>query len=342
MKILVCGGGSIGRRHIGNFLSLPDVQVSACDINPERTALIDKQFKGAAKTFQSLDQALAQKPDAVVIGTPPHLHVSIGKKCAEAGAHLLIEKPIAHSLDGLADLLSFCDSRQLTVMTAYMWRFSPSLRRARELVQSGNYGKVLSVRTDYASYLPDWHPWEDYRHFYMAKKAQGGGAILDESHAIDMTRWLGGEVESVMAINGRISKLEIETDDIAEMIVRLEGGAVGSIHLDLYSRAPRGRIEIALENGNITWDRFTNEARAFDASRNVWEVHPFSSLYAEMYIEEIKYFMQCITQKERPQIDGWEGMRSLEVAAAAIASSEQGQTVKLPAPQRARETVGAR
>lgn len=334
MKILVIGGGSIGRRHLTNFSTLPDVEMMACELNPDRIKQIQTQLPHV-KTFTDLDTALAQKPDAALICTPPHLHVAIGRKAAEAGAHLMIEKPIAHNLDGLADLLSFCEQKKLVVMTAYMFRFSPAMQKMAEIVASGKLGKPLSVRTEYASYLPEWHPWEDYRHFYMAKKAQGGGAILDESHAIDFTRWIVGEVESVFAFNGNISPLEIDSDDVAEIVLRFKNGAVGSVHLDLYSRSPRGRMEVRMEKGEVVWDRFRNDVTVFDVERNVWETYPSNFPYADLYISEAKEFLRCIKTGARPVCDGWNGLQTLQVVMAAIQSSQEGKriTLKLAQPK---------
>ncbi len=136
------------------------------------------------------------------------------------------------------------------------------------------------------------------------------------------------------AVVDTISPLEIETDDVAEILVRFQNKAVGTIHLDLFSRHPKGRIELTMEKGTIAWDRFTNEVKTYHVERNVWEIEPFNRPIAEFYVDEIKHFIDCIQNKKKPVIDGWEGLRSIEVALAAMESFQEGKRVTLPAPQR--------
>ena len=116
------------------------------------------------------------------------------------------------------------------------FRYTPTIMKVKELLETGLIGKVLSVRGEFSEYLPDWHPWEDYRSFYMAEKSQGGGSILDQSHIMDLIHYLFGGFKSVYAINTRISSLEINADDIAEMIVTMKSGVIAAIHTDIYGQ----------------------------------------------------------------------------------------------------------
>lgn len=329
MDIVVVGCGSIGRRHIGNFKSLKTVgTVRAVDTNPDRLKMVTEKFPGV-ETYTSYDQALQKGPAGVAICTPPHLHTQLALTAVKKGHAIFIEKPFAMAAEGVEELLNLADEKNVPIMTAYCFRFWPPLLKMKELLDAGKIGKALASRAEYASYLPEWHPWEDYRTFYMAKKAQGGGAILDESHAIDFTQWLMGDVETVACFNDQISPLEIDSDDIAEIIIRFKSGAIGSVHLDLLARAPQGLFRIEGEDGVLEWNRYANEVRLYEALTKKWEVFSFKNEAAEMYVKEAEHFVECATKKTKPVIDGWEGYKTLKIVLASIQSSTEQRMVKV-------------
>ncbi len=109
----------------------------------------------------------------------------------------------------------------------------------------------------------------------MADAKQGGGCVLDESHAIDYMRWLCGEITEVSAIVDHVSSLEITTDDIADLTVRFASGTVGNIHMNLFAWNVHSHFELMGEEGVIQWRRFENEIRLFDPKANRWEIYPF-------------------------------------------------------------------
>ena len=102
----------------------------------------------------------------------------------------------------------------------FQFRFHPGLLRCRELIDAGRIGKPLSFRAEWGEYLPGWHPWEDYRKSYSARKDLGGGVLLTLSHPLDYIRWFFGDPEWIWAMNGKISDLELDVDDIAEIGMR--------------------------------------------------------------------------------------------------------------------------
>ena len=133
------------------------------------------------------------------------------------------------------------------------FRFSEPARKFREVIDAQVVGKPLYVHGEFSEYLPDWHPWEDYRSFYMAKKALGGGSLLDQSHIMDMAHWCFGSVKEVFGFSGRVSSLEVETDDLAEIQVRFTSGLVGTIHQDMFGRQHSKYIEVKCPQGNVRW-----------------------------------------------------------------------------------------
>jgi predicted dehydrogenase len=248
---------------------------------------------------------------------------------AERGAHLMVEKPFAQSVEGVEDLLKFCDARALKVLTAYNWRYWPPMLLVEKFLKEGRIGAVRGGRTEYAYHLTTRYPGKDYRQFYMADARQGGGCVLDESHAIDYMRWLCGEIAEVSAVVDRVSSLEITTDDIADLTVRFASGTIGNIHMNLFAWNVHSHFELMGEQGVIQWRRFENEIRVFDPKAGRWEIYPFSCQLNDMYVEEAKHFLACIRGETTPACDGWDGLKTMRVIDASIKASAERRWVRV-------------
>jgi predicted dehydrogenase len=327
MKIAVVGLGSIGRRHLGNLHAIGVEALHAYDATEAQRAASAAQF-AYARVTSTLEAAL-DGVAGVVICTPPSSHLEIARLAAARGAHLMIEKPLAGSSEGVEDLLRTCDSRGLKVLTAYNWRYWPPMQFAERLLRDGRIGAVHAGRTEYAYHLSTRYPGQDYRSFYMADAKQGGGCLLDESHAIDYMRWLLGEVIEVSAAVERVSKLEISTDDLADLTVRFASGAIGNIHMNLFAWNVHSHLEIMGETGVIQWRRFENEIRVFDPTANRWEIYPFGGQLNDMYMEEVRHFMACIRGEATPQCDGWDGLKTMRVIDAARRAASERRWIRV-------------
>jgi predicted dehydrogenase len=325
MKIAILGLGSIGRRHLGNFQSIGVDTLTAYDVAPAARDAAKVQFPFAQVTG-SLDEALAGV-DGAIICTPPDSHLDLGHMAADRGAHLMVEKPFAQSVAGVEPLLRACDAKGLKVLTAYNWRYWPPMMLVEQMLKDGRIGAVRAGRTEYAYHLTIRYPGKDYRQFYMADAKQGGGCLLDESHAIDYMRWLLGEIVEVSAVVERISSLDITTDDIADLTVRFASGTIGNIHMNLFAWNMHSHFEFMGEDGVIQWRRFENEIRVFDPRANRWEVYPFSCQLNEMYVDEARHFLECIRGKAQPRCDGWDGLKTMRVIDAAKRSAAERRWV---------------
>ncbi|MBI2069775.1 MAG: Gfo/Idh/MocA family oxidoreductase [Elusimicrobia bacterium] len=328
MKIIVIGTGSVGKRHLGNLQSLGVKDLAVCDRREDRLKEVAEKF-GVKNLYKELNAEALAGATGAVIATPPHIHVPIANKLLEAGISVMIEKPLAHASDGTKPMLELADKKKCFVMTGYTYRFWPPLMKIKELLTQGAIGKIYDVRITFSEYLPDWHPWEDYRSFYMAKKEEGGGALLDESHTVDFARWLFGDIEEVYAVNGKISHLEITSDDLAVLLVRFKGGTVGTIHMDIFGRAHRKDMEVMGEKGNIYWNFYDNEVRLYHADQKKWESFPFTCERNQMFMDEVKHFLACLEGKERPMVDGKDGLKTLMCLLAAQESARTKKAVSL-------------
>ena len=327
MKLAIVGLGSIGRRHLGNFHTAGVETLSAWDVAASARQAAAKQFPYATVP-DTLDEAL-DGANGVVVCTPPDSHLALGRMGMERGAHLMIEKPLTQTTEGVAELLKACDARRLAVLTGYNWRYWPPMLLAERLIGEGRIGAIRAARTEYAYHLTIRYPGQDYRRFYMADAAQGGGCLLDESHAIDYMRWLCGDVTEVSAVVDRISSLDITTDDIADLTVRFASGAVGNIHMNLFAWNMHSHFELMGEEGVLQWRRFENEIRLFDPKANRWEVYPFSCQLNDMYVDEARHFVACIRGEATPRCDGWDGLKTMQVIEASRRSAAERRWVRV-------------
>ncbi len=319
MSILIVGGGSIGQRHAKNLRSLGE-EVAIVDVNPDRKP-----------DFLSIDSAGAAKQFAIAfICSPSRFHVEQAIQCAEQGLHLFVEKPLSHDTKGLRQLLKLVQLRQLVTMVGSNWKFYPSFQKMKELLEGGAIGKILSARCQFGQYLPDWHPWEDYRKGYSANKKLGGGILLD-SHEFDYLPWLLGErVKSVFCVAAKVSKLEIDVEDVAEAVLIFDTGAIGEIHVDYIQRVYQRNFEFFGSEGTIRWDIREKQVVVLRKDHEL-ELYPMIESYDvnTMYIEEARHFLDCVRSGKKTVTPIETGAKTLSLICAAKESSRRGKMVNV-------------
>ncbi len=258
MKFLIAGYGSIGRRHLRNLLALGQKDVLL--YRTHHSTLSDDELQDVV-VETDLAAALAHQPDGVIIANPTALHLDVAIPAAQAGCHLLMEKPVSHSLERIHELESALESGGGQLLVGFQFRFHPGLQQVERLLQNGSIGRPLSFRAQWSEYLPDWHPWEDYRRSYSARADLGGGVVFTLTHPIDYLCWLLGELESLWATTGQVSDLALDVEDVAEIGLQFASGVIGSVHLDYYQRPAVHRLEISGTAGLIQWNNADGSVR---------------------------------------------------------------------------------
>ncbi len=323
IKLFVVGAGSIGKRHIRNAISIGINQNNIISLDKRDDRIEEVKKLGIKKTYKDFDEALKEDFDAAIICSPTSVHIEQSIKLAKHKKHLLIEKPLDSKLDGADELLKISKSNNLKIMIAYIFRFSPAVKFIKEKLNENIIGKILYFRGEFSEYLPDWHPYEDYRTFYMASKEQGGGSILDQCHIMDLSHHLIGKFASVIAINKKISNLEIKADDFSELIVHHKNGVISSIHTDIFGRLHKKGIEIKGESGNIIWDFYKNEVTIYTSKDKKVEIfNKFSSDFNECYIEELKTFIDTFKENRNSIIPLEHGIDTMKLILASERSEK--------------------
>ncbi len=238
---------------------------------------------------------------AAFICNPNNEHIKAAIKCAEAGCHLFIEKPLSHNLAGIQKLLKICDKNRLITLIGCNMRFHPCLKFIKRYLEEKKLGKVHSIVHEFGFYLPYWRPQQDYRKNYAAKKETGGGIILDDIHEFDLLFWLNdfGPVKDVKFIFNKVSNLEIETEDICFATFKFKNRVLGMVRCDYLQQSYSRKCKVAGEKGNLEWDFKENIVwlKTKEDNKKLFEIKNFD--FNNVYIDEVKYFFDCLAKKKK-------------------------------------------
>lgn len=328
-RILIVGLGSIGQRHLRlarDLLPKADIRV----LRHQAGSAVPATANGGVF---SIDDAIAFAPQIAVIASPAPFHIATAQALAEVGVHLLIEKPLSASLDGVTRLLETCHQRGTVLLTGYNLRFLPSLQRFRDLLGEGVVGNVLSVRCEIGQYLPSWRPDSDYRQGVSARRELGGGALLELSHELDYLRWIFGEVEWVKATLSRQSGLALDVEDTAHLTLGFVPAAdghqlIGAVNLD-FIRHDTTRLCTAIgENGSLRWNGLTGGVELYEAGAKEWrELFSHPHQRDDSYLAEWQNFIDCVNEHKTPLVTGEDGLKVLQIIEAARISAASGGQV---------------
>jgi predicted dehydrogenase len=276
-----------------------------------------------------LQAALDHKPDAVIVSNPTALHLDVAIPAAKAGCHILLEKPVSHNMDRLDELQAAAEASGAPILVGFQFRYHPGLRKIDEILKSGQIGRPLSFRTHWGEYLPGWHPWEDYRKGYSARKDLGGGVILTLTHSLDYVHWLLGDVSGVWAFREQLSDLAIEVEDTAEIGLKFTNGVLGSVHLNYNQRPPRHQLEIVCTEGTISWDHAGEGLKVYSAAEESWQHYPLPEGFErdDLFREQMAHFLKVAEGVEAPLCSLGDGIMALKLALAAHESAQKERMV---------------
>jgi predicted dehydrogenase len=341
MKVLIAGLGSIGQRHLRNLRAvlgdgaeiLAHRVVGRSSVISDAMAIEDGDVerKYGVRAFTRLDEALAQRPEAVFICNPTSHHVATAMAALGAGCHVLIEKPLSDCDRGVDQLIEVAERSRLVAAVGYQMRCHPALLHVRELLRDGAIGPVRSVRAEMGEYLPDAHPYEDYRTSYAARADLGGGVILCYIHEFDYVCWLFGMPRRVATVGGRLGQLDIDVEDTASSVLEcMADGRSVAVHVQqsFLQRPPSRTCEIVGEHGTIRADLRTATVRVSVGAAAAQEVS-FRVERNQLFLDELRHFLAAVAGRPAPIVTAREAAQSLRVALAAKASMASGQMVTL-------------
>lgn len=325
LKILIVGLGSIGKRHLQNLQSLTNAQFI---IYSKQTKLDFSKDKNV-KIFNSLDKCLLEKPSVGFITNETVDHIPIAIKLAKNGIDLFIEKPLSNTMTKIKELRKIVENKKLITLMGCNFRFDKCIKQIKNLVDQKSVGKIISVKVECGTYLPDWHPYENYSNSYAAKDELGGGVVLTCIHELDYLFWFFGEIKEVFSMTGKFSNLKISASDLSAIILRFKNNVIVELHLDYFQKPETRSCKIIGTKGTIYWDSLTNEVRLYDLKKEKWISNLKIKNYQknEAYLDEITHFMQCVKNKENSINDIIQGSYVTKVALQIIKSSKLKKTI---------------
>lgn len=310
-RVAVVGLGSIGRRHVRLLCERGD---EVAVVRRTREAAAESRHELGVEAFSELGALAAWGAEAVVVANPTSLHVETALAALRLGCHVLVEKPLSHSLDGVDDLLSAAAASGLRLGVATNLRFHPAVETIRAAVLDGAIGRLLCARAEVGTDLPSWHPGEDHRAGYAARADLGGGAFLTLVHELDLLVWIAGDPVWSTGTRARVGNVTTDVEDVADAVVRHASGCVGSVHMDLLDQSFHRRSRWVGERGSIEWS-WGGPVRLLTAAAEsvLWEDADFD--LDDTYRRELDDFLESYRTGAAPRGTGSDARKALEVAA---------------------------
>ena len=330
MKIAVVGMGSIGQRHFNNLILFKKKynikNISAYENNQERIKKLKKKFKNYLITNDF--KKVVSGSDVVYICSPTNIHIqSIKNVLKYAKPHFYIEKPLSSKIDNCRSTLIKLEKQRKKVAVGYMFRNHPVIKFTKNILNKKTLGKVLFARAEEGFYLPFWHPWEDYRDFYMSSASKGGGALLDSSHEINYLQYFFGKAEKVSAKIQTISELEISSDDLTTANIYFKNKVHAQVHLDLLQFDEERFFKIIGSKAVLIGDLKKNIVKIFDLKNKKWKSTNLNFEFDKLYHIQLNQFMNFINNKTSNICDSKSAYHTMQIIEAIRKSSKKKSSV---------------
>jgi predicted dehydrogenase len=336
IKVAVFGCGAIAeRRHIPEYAANENVELVAfADPIVERAEKMAETYGG--KAYSSYEELLAsEEVDAVSVCTPNYLHASMAIAAANAGKHVLVEKPMAVTTEEGEQMIEAAKKNGVYLMVGHNQRLMPPHVKAKEILDSGKLGKVLNFRTSFGHPGPEGWSVDGAESWFFRKEEAIMGAMGDLGvHKSDFIRYLlNDEVSEVAGFISTLHKENTKVDDNATCLLRMKSGAIGTLVASWTQyRAGDNSTVLWCENGVMKIGTVEGDEVIVELTNGTVETYKVGAMATnEKQVPSgvIDAFVESIVTQTPPSISGEEGLRSLQVILAAFESEKTGQIVKL-------------
>jgi len=319
-RILVVGSGSIGERHLRCYQATGRAEVAVCELDADRCTSVADRYNIADRYFD-VGEALSNSWSAVLIATPAHTHIPIAMQAAEAGNHLIIEKPLSTSLDGIEQLQALLEKKQLTAAISYQLRSHPVIRSMKEALASGKFGNPLQVYAVSGQNFPFYRP--AYRDTYFADRRTGGGAIQDAiTHMLNMSEWLVGPI-SRLCVDAQHRSLEgVSVEDTVHVLAR-HGDLMANYAMNMYQFPNDTHLTVVCEKATVRYEGSLQRWRYMTEPNGEWQdwEHCFEDRDGS-YIANANAMLDVLEKKCEPLCSLEDALQTLRVNLAALRSAE--------------------
>lgn len=327
-KMFFVGLGGAGQRHLRIFKQLlpPETEFSAyrsikktpllnSDFSINKSVTIEEVYN--IKYSDSLEEGLNNKPDVIVISTPTSLHFDIAMKAALRGINIFIEKPFSHNLAGFEDFKEIVLKNNLYFFVSFQRRFHTYLRKIKEIISNNELGEIITAVFNVCTYVPAWHPYEDFRDLYACRKDLGGGVLLTEIHEIDLCYWYFGLPKYVYCAGGNYSDVKLDIEDTAHVTLKYKEFAV-QVNLCFMQKHNRRDLYIAGTKGYIEWNMDGNSLIVNNYKNRDKEILSDPEYSNDsMFFSQAAYFLN--------DLDRSDNKTNLEIARASLSIIESAK-----------------
>ncbi len=326
-RILILGCGSIGERHLRCFQKTGRAVVAACDANAALTRRMSEDH--GVETYDDAELAMAQRFDAVVVCVPAHLHVRMSLLALQHSSSVLIEKPLAVTLDGVDGLVAAARNSGRYHAVAYVYHVMPWMLAARDYLAKGTIGRVLHASLVTGQHFPTYRP--AYREIYYTRHETGGGAIQDAlTHVINATEWLIGPITSLYADAAHQLLEGVTVEDTVNVMAR-HGDVLATYALNQFQAPNEMTLQLHGELGSVKVDLHRLSWSHMLRGQTSWTEHVSSPLERDdLFIAQASAFLDGMEGKPSPLCTLEEAVQTLKVNLAALESARTGQRITIP------------
>jgi UDP-N-acetyl-2-amino-2-deoxyglucuronate dehydrogenase len=336
LRFALIGCGRVSSRHIEAVSEVPGAHwVAVCDTDPD--ALEPAASKLAVTGYSDYDDLLRESdPDVVVLATPSGLHPDQTVRAAEAGVHVLTEKPMATRWSDGQRMVRACETNRTALFVTKQHRYNPVVRRLRQAIDDDRFGRIFAVHLNLL--------WTRPQAYYDMAAWRGtwaldGGALMNQAiHYVDLLQWLIGPVANVHAFTATLDR-RIEVEDTAAVNLQWRSGAIGSMTVTMLTHPKNleASITIVGERGTVRlggvacnrvehWEFAEPIAADADVRAEEWG----DGVYGNGHVPLYQNVVETLRGNPRPVVDGAEGLKSLEIIVAAYRSAQEARRVSLP------------
>ncbi len=314
-KSLVVGLGSIGYRHTKNLKKLGAKNISVFRSFKNKTKYPEIK---KIKIFKNFNDAIKKNNfNLMILANPTSEHINYAIKGASNKINVYIEKPLSNSLKKIKLLQKIQKKNKVKIMIGCQLRYHSGLSYIKKILEKKKLGKIYSVFCDVGEHLPYWHPNENYKKSYAAKKKLGGGVVLTLIHEIDYLYWLFGKFKSVYATGGSITKLNINVEDTVLSNIVTYNNIPISLRMDYWRNPPTRQLNIVGEKGQLFWDYYTKKTTLiFNNGKKIVKKLPKNWNRNHMFLDILKDFILNIEKNKKVKISLKDGIYALNVALA--------------------------
>jgi len=325
-RLAIIGLGSIGRRHLRLISEMrPDIEIVAVRSGNGKYS---NEEKITVNKLSSVSEAIEFGVQAAIISSPATFHLQQSLEFANEGVHLLIEKPLSHSLEGVQELLRAEKKNNIVAMVGYVLRYDIGANKFKEWLIDKRIGKILHARIECGSYLPNWREGQDYRKTVSALNELGGGALLELSHEIDYLHWFFGDSLEVQAQLNNSGILDIDVEDQVDMLVRSKKNFPISVQIDFNRLHAKRECTVLTSNGELKWNAI--KKKVIWRPHNAKEINfEYNSERDDLYKKQLNYFFQCIESGAKSSVSIDDSIKTLQLIDAAREASNNGAKVYL-------------